>query len=109
MPNIFKTSVLPLGIHGLPHGITGSRLDGTSSCSQGKHYMGSPEDEAGTQDFHPQEVWTVLPQPLALGTGVFKYGITTAVQVKASPWNRKKLTNLRFEYNGSLFIIFHME
>lgn len=45
--------------------------------------MCSPEVEAGTQVFHPQALWTVLPQPMALGTGVFKYSITAAVQVKA--------------------------
>lgn len=84
---------------------------GPAAAHWGKHYMCSPEVEAGAQVFHPQAVWTVLPQPLALGTGVFKYGITTAVQVLLIhlPWNRNKLTNWRFEYNDSLFIIFHTE
>lgn len=76
VPNTFKTSVLPLGIHCFPHGSSGCRLEG-------KHYMCIPEIKACTQVFHPQAVWTVLPQPLALGTGIFKNGITTAVQVKA--------------------------
>lgn len=82
---------------------------GPAAARWGKHYRCSPEVEAGTQVFHPQAVWTILPQSLALGTGVFKYGITTGVQVKALPWNRRKLTDLRFEYNGSLFVIFHIE
>lgn len=55
---------------------------GPAAAHWGKHYMCSPEAEAGTQVFHPQALWTVLPQLLALGTVVFKYGITTAVQVK---------------------------
>lgn len=102
------------GIHCLPHGSSGCRLDGTSSCSLGKTLQSavcSPEVEAGAQVFHPQAAWTVLPQPLALGTGVFKYGITTAVQMLLIhlPWNRRKLANLSCGYNGSLFIIFHIE
>lgn len=56
---------------------------GPAAAQWGQHYMHSPEVEACTQILHPQAAWTVLPQPLALGTGVFKYGITTAVQVKA--------------------------
>lgn len=35
VPNIFKTSVLPLGIQCFPHGSSGCRLDETSSCSLG--------------------------------------------------------------------------
>lgn len=46
---------------------------GPAAAYRGKHYMCSPEVKAGTQDFHLQAVWAVLPQPLALGTGVFKY------------------------------------
>lgn len=38
----------------------------------GQRYMCSPEVKACTQVFHPQAVWAVLPQPLALGAGIFK-------------------------------------
>lgn len=82
---------------------------GPAAAHWGKHYMCSSDVEAGTQVFHPQALWTLLPQLLALGTGVFKYAITTVVQVKVLPWNRRKLTNLRFECSGSLFVIFHIE
>lgn len=83
---------------------------GPAAAHWGKHYICIPEVEACTQIFQPQAVWTVLPQPLALGSGVFKHGITTAVQAKAlCTMEQEEVAKFEVEYNGSLFVIFHLK